>query len=363
MANYVLIYFSPEEGEKRFPLEIRSVYRMGSKRDSDVLIPQKDVSRHHAMLRVHDGWFHVTDLKSKNGTFVNGQRVGECEIHCGDELCLSSARFVILETTSGVRKLSENGSDSHWSGPDARRALEQEGPGEDDTQRYRSEATVSDMIALLETAGVAAQKGTVVEPLAWGIERLGLDGAMILFRDSDQQISMIGSSGDLGPLVVDHQVLRDLAAECQPSSDGGPLLRQVEILEQSVLLAAIGTSTVLVMRHSGHPPAVGDLRALIAATELTLRLSAPGALPDQRCGVEPDSGAFTPIGGKDAVTGEIVLESLVDLSLNDARDRFESWFVARVVNQCGGNVSVAADRLGMSRQGLFKKMRKLNLKR
>ena len=71
MEQFILVYTHPSEGEHRFDLVPGRSYRIGSRPDNDIVIDQKDVSRRHAVLRVHDGSFHITDLDSKNGTFIN----------------------------------------------------------------------------------------------------------------------------------------------------------------------------------------------------------------------------------------------------------------------------------------------------
>jgi DNA-binding NtrC family response regulator len=55
------------------------------------------------------------------------------------------------------------------------------------------------------------------------------------------------------------------------------------------------------------------------------------------------------------------LESLVGGGLAEAREGFEAWMIRRVLAECAGNQAEAARRLGLSRAGLFKKVRKLGL--
>jgi DNA-binding NtrC family response regulator len=55
------------------------------------------------------------------------------------------------------------------------------------------------------------------------------------------------------------------------------------------------------------------------------------------------------------------LESLAGIDLATARAAFEGWMIGRALIACGGNQSKAAKQLGLSRAGLFKKMRKLGL--
>ena len=50
-----------------------------------------------------------------------------------------------------------------------------------------------------------------------------------------------------------------------------------------------------------------------------------------------------------------------DLSLNDATNRFQQTYIQRMIKQCGGNMSEAAQRLGMHRSNLYRKMRSLEM--
>ena len=54
----------------------------------DIVIPQRQISRQHVVFRRIDGTYHVQDLDSKNGTWVNGNRLeGDLiELADGDEL-------------------------------------------------------------------------------------------------------------------------------------------------------------------------------------------------------------------------------------------------------------------------------------
>ena len=46
---------------------------LGKNVDCDVVLSSAKVSRRHARIAVHDGGLVIEDLKSTNGTFVNGQ--------------------------------------------------------------------------------------------------------------------------------------------------------------------------------------------------------------------------------------------------------------------------------------------------
>jgi hypothetical protein len=54
----------------------------------DVVLSRDTVSRRHARLVFRDGKWIIHDLKSTNGTVVNGNYVGRCELCPGDRLVL-----------------------------------------------------------------------------------------------------------------------------------------------------------------------------------------------------------------------------------------------------------------------------------
>ena len=61
----------------------------------DVVVPGDTVSRQHARLVFRDGRWIIHDLKSTNGTAVNGTYVGRCELCPGDQLVLGEECLAI----------------------------------------------------------------------------------------------------------------------------------------------------------------------------------------------------------------------------------------------------------------------------
>jgi pSer/pThr/pTyr-binding forkhead associated (FHA) protein len=71
------------------------------------LRPKSDaISRQHCVVYVKSGDLLVRDLKSKNGTFVNGERVnGDCVLKAGDKLQFGPLAFeVVIDHTLGGEK-------------------------------------------------------------------------------------------------------------------------------------------------------------------------------------------------------------------------------------------------------------------
>ncbi|HEV3091920.1 MAG TPA: FHA domain-containing protein [Candidatus Cybelea sp.] len=76
--------------EGRPPFEIG---RVGS---AGIALADAEVSRRHARVSSHDGVVYVEDLKSRNGTFLNGRRITDAiEVREGDEIDVGTTRIVV----------------------------------------------------------------------------------------------------------------------------------------------------------------------------------------------------------------------------------------------------------------------------
>ena len=89
---------------RRFLLR-RGTNRIGSAPASDVLLPVRGVSKRHALLAVEGGCLKVEDLASKNGTFVNGARIGALDLRPGDEIRLGPVRLRMERVPADVLEL------------------------------------------------------------------------------------------------------------------------------------------------------------------------------------------------------------------------------------------------------------------
>lgn len=79
---------------------------LGRGEECDVVIPDRQVSREHARIRLEGEGYVLEDLGSKNGTFVNGQRLSEPHLlQDGDEIQIAfccKVAFVGAEATAPV---------------------------------------------------------------------------------------------------------------------------------------------------------------------------------------------------------------------------------------------------------------------
>src|SRR3989304_5914687 len=64
----------------------------------DIVIPERQISRQHVRIFCKDRQYHIEDLDSRNGTWLNGQRIEDIhELFDGDEIHLALAfrlRFI-----------------------------------------------------------------------------------------------------------------------------------------------------------------------------------------------------------------------------------------------------------------------------
>jgi hypothetical protein len=79
-------------GETAYPLT-RDTYTVGRHRNNDIVVSDPKVSSFHARFdRTMEG-FVLVDLRSRNGSFVNGKRVDAVVLQNGDEVRLGTARL------------------------------------------------------------------------------------------------------------------------------------------------------------------------------------------------------------------------------------------------------------------------------
>ncbi len=90
------------ERSGRRPHHVRPPVEIGRAKDAGVSLPDQEVSREHARLSSHDGVVYVEDLRSRNGTFLNGRRVTEAiEVREGDDIDVGTTRIVVTSVRAG----------------------------------------------------------------------------------------------------------------------------------------------------------------------------------------------------------------------------------------------------------------------
>jgi len=92
--------------ETSFPLN-RDTYTIGRHRNNDIVISDPKVSSFHARIdRTAEG-FLLVDLKSRNGSYVNGKRIETAVLKTGDEVRMGTARLAYkVDYTAPVSSIS-----------------------------------------------------------------------------------------------------------------------------------------------------------------------------------------------------------------------------------------------------------------
>ncbi len=72
-------------------------FSIGREESNSVCVKEKLVSRHHAVIRKDEtGEFSITDLNSRNGTFVNSVPIKERKLESGDRIQVGDSLFLFL---------------------------------------------------------------------------------------------------------------------------------------------------------------------------------------------------------------------------------------------------------------------------
>jgi adenylate cyclase len=96
MAKLIVI-----SGDERQEFELGAFNTLGRHPDNTIQILDRIISKEHAQIqRSGDGRFLLRDLRSLNGTFYRGERVGEHYLQDGDEVTMGSTRILFVDRPS-----------------------------------------------------------------------------------------------------------------------------------------------------------------------------------------------------------------------------------------------------------------------
>ena len=100
----LLRYNLPNGEEKKIILE-KSKITLGRGLNVDLTIQDRLSSRLHCSIEFKDNAWHISDFKSRNGTFVNGERIQEARLNIGD-------RIRIGETVLACERATAKGTET-----------------------------------------------------------------------------------------------------------------------------------------------------------------------------------------------------------------------------------------------------------
>ncbi len=96
LPRYVLRCVAGEAFGRSFPVTGQTV--LGRAAECSLRFDHPGLSRRHAKLMPAEDGLHLEDLRSTNGTFVNGRRVQRAVARPGDEIGFDTLRFRLLGT-------------------------------------------------------------------------------------------------------------------------------------------------------------------------------------------------------------------------------------------------------------------------
>ncbi len=116
------VIISEKGGQERREVFDKNEISIGRVQGNDLLLPKGNVSKRHARIVFRDGRFIVTDLKSTNGSYVNGHRIAQATIvREGDKIYIGD--FILK-----VEAMSGPGASAAPQTPD-RRPMDSDVPG------------------------------------------------------------------------------------------------------------------------------------------------------------------------------------------------------------------------------------------
>lgn len=81
----ILKFVSPDGRRQEFELGEKTI-TIGRSPDVDILLPDKLLSRRHCGISYLNSAYFLRDLKSRNGTFINEQKVDVARLRHGDNI-------------------------------------------------------------------------------------------------------------------------------------------------------------------------------------------------------------------------------------------------------------------------------------
>lgn len=90
----LFIVSEPFSELKSYIEEDMTEFIIGREKDAQLAIDSPMMSRHHAKITPKWGGFVLTDLDSKNKTYVNGEEITEKTIHDGDEILFGTIKAI-----------------------------------------------------------------------------------------------------------------------------------------------------------------------------------------------------------------------------------------------------------------------------
>ena len=94
--------FGVQKKSLGYELDTKEAY-IGRGSDCQIHLPLHGVSRLHARIFCHNEEYHIEDLNSTNGTYVNGVEVVKCVLRSSDQIEIGEAKIIFVEEKTRQR--------------------------------------------------------------------------------------------------------------------------------------------------------------------------------------------------------------------------------------------------------------------
>jgi pSer/pThr/pTyr-binding forkhead associated (FHA) protein len=101
-----LISVTPKGVRKSFSLNGPTM-TLGRQPDCDVQVPLAKISRQHCQLQVNENKIFLRDMKSANGTYVNGEKIIHHELVAGDIIALADVVKFLVQIDGNPAKIDD----------------------------------------------------------------------------------------------------------------------------------------------------------------------------------------------------------------------------------------------------------------
>jgi pilus assembly protein CpaF len=180
------IVISEKGGAERRETFEKNEINVGRIQGNDLTLAKGNVSKHHARLLFRDGRFIVTDLKSTNGTYVNGRKIAQATIvRDGDKIYIGD--FVLkLETGQGVQPPSPALPSNEGAVVNGGAAVVEDVPASRPGARTGGTAEAMQAVVAAQIVGPAAPPPALANgPAAPAGPTQAMDANMLLERDPE----------------------------------------------------------------------------------------------------------------------------------------------------------------------------------
>ncbi len=96
MTTIIVTHENNELDEYDFDVEMKTI-TVGRRSTNDVCVPHLSVSGNHCQILLTDNGPYIEDLKSTNGTYINGRLVSKQLLNDGDDVVIGKARLTFLQ--------------------------------------------------------------------------------------------------------------------------------------------------------------------------------------------------------------------------------------------------------------------------